>query len=73
MTITIRLTPAEEERLERLSKRTGRSKSFYVREAMREHLDDLEDAFAAEQALLQWRKSGQPARPLAELEAELDV
>lgn len=44
MTISIRLTPDEENRLDELTSRTGRSRSFYVRQALREHLDDLEDA-----------------------------
>ncbi|WP_200172456.1 type II toxin-antitoxin system RelB family antitoxin [Tomitella cavernea] len=43
--MSIRLTLGEEARLDRLAKRTGRSKSFYVREALREHLDELEEKF----------------------------
>lgn len=34
MTISIRLTGDEEERLDRLARRTGRSKSFYVKAAL---------------------------------------
>ncbi|CAN5554086.1 hypothetical protein BH23ACT6_BH23ACT6_25400 [soil metagenome] len=51
MTISIRLTAEEEERLDGLARRTGRSKSFYVRTALHEYLDDLEDAFAADAAI----------------------
>jgi RHH-type rel operon transcriptional repressor/antitoxin RelB len=29
--------------LEKLAKRTGRTKSYYVREAILQHLEDLED------------------------------
>lgn len=43
--IALRLPPEVEERLEALSKATGRSKSFYVREALLEHLEDMEDAY----------------------------
>ena len=43
--IALRLPPEIEERLEALSKATGRSKSFYVREALLEHLEDMEDAY----------------------------
>ncbi|WP_082357984.1 MULTISPECIES: ribbon-helix-helix protein, CopG family [Arthrobacter] len=40
MTISIRLTPDEEARLDVLARRTGRSKSFYVRTALHEYLAD---------------------------------
>ncbi len=35
--------PELEKRLENLAKQTGRSKSFYVRQAIREFLEDRED------------------------------
>ena len=37
------------EGIEALAQRTGRSKSFYARQAITEHLDDLEDAYLAEE------------------------
>ena len=49
--LAIRLPQSIEKRLEKLARRTGRTKSFYVREAILEHLDDLEDMYLAEQAL----------------------
>ncbi|MGH9519955.1 MAG: type II toxin-antitoxin system RelB family antitoxin [Terriglobales bacterium] len=56
--LAIRLPPSIEERLERLARRTGRTKTFYAREAILEHLDDLEDLYLAEGALERIR-SGQ--------------
>ncbi len=47
--IAIRLSPEIEGRLEALAQKTGRTKSFYVREALEEHLEDLEDAYLAEE------------------------
>ena len=41
--LAIRLDPEIEGRLARLAKLTGRTKTFYAREAILEHLDDLED------------------------------
>jgi len=41
--IVVRLPPGIERRLERLARRTKRSKTFYVREAILQHLEDLED------------------------------
>ncbi|MGD0347753.1 MAG: ribbon-helix-helix domain-containing protein [Terracidiphilus sp.] len=37
--IAVRLPAAIEKRLDRLAKRTGRTKSFYVREALLNHLE----------------------------------
>jgi RHH-type transcriptional regulator, rel operon repressor / antitoxin RelB len=34
-----------------LAAKTGRTKSYYITEAIREHLDDLEDLYLAEQRL----------------------
>ena len=57
--IAIRLPEQIESRLDRLAKLTGRTKSFYVRQALIEHLDDLEDIYIAEQRIadLKARKS----------------
>ena len=51
MTYSIRLPHEIEDRLEVLSARTGRSKSFYVKEAILEHLGDIEDIYLAEKRL----------------------
>ena len=47
--LAIRLPAEVEIRLEALAKATGRTKTFYAREAILEHLDDLEDLYLAEQ------------------------
>lgn len=49
--LAIRLPEEIEARLDTLAKRTGRSKTFYAREAILEHLDDLEDLYLAEQVM----------------------
>jgi len=72
MTISIRLTDEEEARLSNLARRTGRSKSFYVKAALQEYLTDLEDAFAADAALDAFETEGRRSRPLSELEAETE-
>ena len=48
--LAIRLPQAIEKRLEKLARRTGRTKTYYVREAILEHLEDLEDLYLAERA-----------------------
>jgi RHH-type rel operon transcriptional repressor/antitoxin RelB len=49
--LAIRLPADVENRLETLAKATGRTKTFYAREAILEYLDDLEDLYLAEQRL----------------------
>jgi RHH-type rel operon transcriptional repressor/antitoxin RelB len=49
--LAIRLPEEIEKRLDALAKQTGRTKSYYVREAILEHLDDLEDIYLAEKEL----------------------
>jgi RHH-type rel operon transcriptional repressor/antitoxin RelB len=49
--LAIRLPEAVEKRLDALAKATGRTKTYYAREAILEHLDDLEDIYLAEQRL----------------------
>ena len=48
---SLRLPDDLGERLNALAQRTGRSKTFYIVEAIREHLDELEDVYLAEQRL----------------------
>ena len=45
--LAIRLPAEVESRLEALAQATGRTKTFYAREAILEHLEDLEDAHVA--------------------------
>jgi len=63
--LALRLPPEIEERLEKLARETGRTKSFYAREAILAHLDDIEDAYLAKRRL----KPGRPRVTLEELEA----
>lgn len=49
--LAIRLPAEIETRLDRLAKRTGRTKTFYAREALLKHIEDLEDVYLAEAAL----------------------
>ena len=41
-------------RLTELSKETGRTESFYIKAALNEYLDDLEDEYLAAEALRQF-------------------
>lgn len=49
--LAIRLPDSIEKRLARLAKRTGRTKTFYAREAILRYIEDLEDVYDAERIL----------------------
>ena len=66
--LALRLPPDIEERLSELARKTGRTKSYYAREAILAHLGDLEDAFIARRRL----KPGRARVSLEEIEAGLD-
>lgn len=67
MPTSVRLPADAERRLEALVNQTGRTKAFYIREAILEYLDDLEDIYLA-QARLEALKAGKShAVPLEEV------
>lgn len=68
--IAVRLPAAIEKRLDRLAKRTGRAKSYYVREALLNHLDDLEDIYIAEKRLEDLRAGRSYTIPLEDVMRE---
>lgn len=49
--VSLRLPDEVTQRLENLATLTGRSKTFYMVEAICEHIDDLEDVYLAEREL----------------------
>jgi RHH-type transcriptional regulator, rel operon repressor / antitoxin RelB len=53
--LAIRLPDSIEKRLARLAKRTGRTKTFYAREAILRYIEDLEDVYDAERILARIR------------------
>jgi RHH-type rel operon transcriptional repressor/antitoxin RelB len=65
--LALRLPPEIEARLAELAKRTGRTKSFYAREAILNHIDDLEDLYLAENRLNDLREGRSGSIPLNDL------
>ena len=65
--LAIRLQPELEERLAKLAKKTGRTKTFYAREAIEQHLEDLEDYYLAAQSLEKSKRTYTPAEAKREL------
>jgi RHH-type rel operon transcriptional repressor/antitoxin RelB len=56
-----------------LAELTGRSKTFYMIQAIREHLDDLEDLYLAEQRLIANRSGQSKTLSLTEVERNLGL
>ena len=55
--LSIRLNPDIDRRLSELARRTGRTKSYYVRELIESNMEDLEDRYLAEARLERRRPS----------------
>jgi RHH-type rel operon transcriptional repressor/antitoxin RelB len=71
--LAIRLPEEIEARLDILAKRTGRSKTFYAREAILEHLDNLEDLYLAEQVMRRIQSGEERTSTLDEVEVRLGL
>ena len=65
--VSLRLPDDITARLQALADRTGRSKTYYMIEAIREHIEDLEDLYVAEQRLLEVRSGRAKSVPLDDL------
>ena len=71
--LAIKLPAEVESRLDALAQATGRTKTFYAREAILEHLDDLEDLYLAEQQLIEIRAGRSRTHTLEEVEHSLGL
>lgn len=65
--LAIRLSQDVEQRLENLARKTERSKTSYAREAILEHLDDLEGLYLAEQEMTGIRAGRLKSSPLEQI------
>ncbi len=65
--VPLRLPDEVATRLKRLADRTGRSETSYIIEAIRLHLDDLEDLYLAEWRLRELQAGRSQAEPLEEV------
>jgi len=65
--LAIRLPESIEKRLEKLARRTGRTKTFYAREAILQHIEELEDVYLAESRLERIRSGEEKTIPLEDV------
>jgi len=73
MTVSIRLDPEIELRLDQLAAQTGRAKSYYLRELIEGGLDDLEDFYLADATMERVRKGQEKIVSNAQVRKELDL
>jgi RHH-type rel operon transcriptional repressor/antitoxin RelB len=71
--VSLRLPEDLRVRLEKLSRRTGRSKTYYMVEAISEKLEDLEDLYLAEERTLALRAGRSRTYTLDEVEQRLGL
>jgi RHH-type rel operon transcriptional repressor/antitoxin RelB len=71
--LAIRLPESIEKRLEKLARRTGRTKTFYAREAILRYIEDLEDLYDAERVLERVRAGKEVTYSLDEVAKRLGL
>ena len=73
MAVSIRLDPEIELRLDVLAAKTGRAKSYYLRELIEGGLDDLEDFYLADATMERVRKGQERIVSSAQARKELGL
>jgi RHH-type rel operon transcriptional repressor/antitoxin RelB len=73
MATSIRLDPATEQRLDHLAAQTGRTKAYYLRELVKNGLEDLEDYYLAAATMERVRKGEEPVHTLDDVERDLGL
>jgi len=71
--LSVRLENDYEDRLNNLSAKTNRPKSFYVKELFNRHFQEMEDIYLADTALEEFKRSGEKAISLDEMRAAIDL
>jgi len=73
MATSVRLEPDLERRLDRLAALTGRTKAYYLREVVKNGLDDLEDFYLAAATMERVRKGKEKTYTAAEVRQDLGL
>ncbi len=71
--VSLRLPDDVVKRLDILAARTGRTKTFYMTQAICQQLEDLEDLYDAEQAWLAYKSGADQALPIEEVMESLGM
>jgi RHH-type rel operon transcriptional repressor/antitoxin RelB len=71
--LALRLPEEIEQRLEKLAVETGRTKSFYARQAIIVHMDELEEQYWEDSVVKGWESSKQSTVSAATFKSELGI
>ncbi|UZJ38782.1 DUF6290 family protein [Prosthecochloris sp. SCSIO W1103] len=71
--IGIRIPKSVKDRLDVLARKTGRTRTFYIRQALLEHLDDLEDRYMAQEVLGRVKEGEEELYSLDDVERDLGL
>jgi len=71
--LAIRLSDDIESRLDTLAKQTGRTKTFYAREAILTHLEDLEDYYLSAETISSIRRGDEQVHSSADVRKSLGL
>ncbi len=71
--IGIRIPKSVKDRLDVLAQKTGRTRTFYIRQALFEYLDDLEDKYMAQQVLGRVKEGAEELYSLDDVERDLGL
>lgn len=69
---TINLDEKEYERLDRLARQTKRSKAFFVKEALKRYLDDVEEVFLLQRSMERLAFGEEELVPFEEVKKRLE-
>jgi RHH-type rel operon transcriptional repressor/antitoxin RelB len=73
MATSIQLDPVTEQRLDRLAAQTGRTKAYYLRELVKNGLDELEDYYLADATMERVRKGEEKVYSTEEIREDLGL
>jgi RHH-type transcriptional regulator, rel operon repressor / antitoxin RelB len=73
MATSIRLPEDVERRLDLLAEKTGRTKAFYIREMILNHLDEIEDYYLAADVVERLRKGQERTFSAREVRRDLGL
>jgi len=71
--VSLRLPPELSARLEKMAKRTGRTKTYYIRQAIEEKIADMEDWYLAEHRMKEHLAGRSKSYTLDEVEKHLGL
>ena len=71
--VSMRLSEEAVSRLDAIAKLTGRSKTYYMQEAVYRHLEDIEDVYLAEKRYREHIENGGQSFTIEEVERHLGL